>query len=244
MLRYKRVLLKLSGETLRGTLPFGVDPAATREVAEDIAGVARAGVEVAIVLGGGNLFRGREARDTSLTQATADSMGMVATVMNGLALHDAFSQVGYRAVLFSALVPRGTARYFVTREVRRALAAKRVVILAGGTGNPYCTTDTAAVLRALQLRADVVLKATKVDGVYDRDPLRYPDARKYERLTHREALARRLEVMDQTAFALAQSERVSINVFRYEAGVLMRIVRGESIGTIVGPDIPSAGALS
>src|SRR6187431_1430543 len=204
---YKRILLKLSGEALMGEQPFGIDPSVTSSIAADIAEIRSLGVEVGIVIGGGNIFRGVAASAKGMDRATGDYMGMLATVINGLAMQDALEQHGVLTRVVTAIEMRAVAEPFIRRRAIRHLEKGRVVIFAAGTGNPYFTTDTAAALRAMEIKADVVVKATKVDGVYDSDPKTNPDARKFDNLSYIEALDRRLRVMDTTAITLCMDNR-------------------------------------
>jgi uridylate kinase len=235
MPRYGRVLLKLSGEALMGEESFGIDPAVTTQIAKDIAEIQGLGVQVAVVIGGGNLFRGLAASAKGMDRATADYMGMLATVINGLALQDALENVGITTRVLTAIEMRAVAEPFIRRRAVRHLEKGRVVVFAAGTGNPYFTTDTAASLRALEIGAEVILKASHhVDGVYDRDPLRESGAKRFDRLTYLEVLERNLKVMDSTAISMCKDNNLPIIVFNLrQTGNIRRAVMGEPIGTWV-----------
>jgi uridylate kinase len=231
---YRRILLKLSGEALMGEKPYGIDPAVTSQIARDVLDVQALGVETAIVIGGGNIFRGVAASARGMDRATGDYMGMLATVINGLALQDALEQHGIMTRVLSAIEMRAVAEPFIRRRAVRHLEKGRTLIFAAGTGNPYFTTDTAAALRALEIRADVIMKATKVDGIYTSDPMKDPDARKYDRISYIEALEQRLQVMDATAISLCMDNRLPILVFNLRTpGNLRRAVLGEAVGSVV-----------
>ena len=232
-LKYRRILLKLSGEALMGEQGFGLDSNVVRSIAEEIAVVRGWGAEIAMVVGGGNLFRGRDAAALGIDRATADYMGMLGTVMNGLALQDALEKLGVATRVQTAIAMNEVAEPFIRRRAERHLELGRVVLLVAGTGNPYFTTDTAAALRAIELHADVLLKATKVDGVYDKDPLLNPEARRYDSLSYTEAQRRELEVMDGSAVQLCKENDLPIIVFNLSRGNIQRVISGESIGTIV-----------
>ena len=233
--RYGRVLLKLSGEALMGDQAFGIDPGVTAQIARDIAEIQALGVQVAVVIGGGNLFRGLAASAKGMDRATADYMGMLATVINALALQDALERAGIPARTMTAIQMPQVAEPYIRRRAVRHLEKGRVVILAAGTGNPYFTTDTTAALRAVEIEADVILKATKVDGVYTADPKRDPTATKFERLGYLEVLNRGIEVMDNTALTLCMDNDVPIVVFNLlTPGNIERVVLGEEVGTLVG----------
>lgn len=234
-LKYKRILLKCSGEALMGTHQFGIDPAVLDTLARDVAELIHMGVEVGLVVGGGNLFRGKELSAVGLGRVTGDHMGMLATVMNALALRDALERIDLPARIMSAIPMLGVVDPYHRRKAMTHLRNGHVVIFAAGIGNPFFTTDTAACLRAIEVGADVVLKATKVDGIYSQDPKYYPDAEKYDFLTYKEVLSKGLEVMDLTAICLCQDQHMPLQVFNMTApSVLKKIVLGESIGTIVG----------
>ena len=231
---YKRVLLKLSGEALMGDQQFGVDPAVATRIAQDVADIQALGVETAIVIGGGNIFRGLAASARGMDRATADYMGMLATVINALALQDALEQFGVVTRVITAIEMRAVAEPFIRRRAIRHLEKKRVVIFAAGTGNPYFTTDTAAALRAMEIKADVILKGTKVDGVYTADPMVDPAATKYPTISYLQVLERQLKVMDATAISLCMDNKLPIVVFNLrEPGNVRRVVMGEAIGTTV-----------
>jgi len=234
---YRRVMIKLSGDTLCAEGRGGLAPASLAAVAGEIAGLARLGVQVGLVVGGGNFLRGRDlAGEKDIRQTTADAMGMLATIMNALALQDKLNAGGTPAVVFSAIAMPSICQTFNPRSAREALDAGKVALFAGGTGCPYFTTDTCAALRAAEVAAEVLLKATKVDGVYDRDPMKYPEARKFDRLTYQEALARQLGVMDMTAFSLCMESRIPIIVLQlFKDNSLVRAVCGQSVGTVVAP---------
>ncbi|MBX3160792.1 MAG: UMP kinase [Deltaproteobacteria bacterium] len=232
---YKRVLLKISGEALMGNMTFGINPEVINLVATEIADTAALGVEVAVVVGAGNIFRGESAR--GMDRATADYVGMLATVMNAVSLQEAIERRGVTTRVQSAIPMSQLAEPYIRRRAIRHLEKGRVVIFGAGTGNPFFTTDTAAALRAMEINAEVVLKATKVDGIYDRDPRKHPDARRYETVTFKDALAQDLEVMDSTAFALCRDNDMKIVVFDMRArGNIERVVCGEPVGSTVVPD--------
>ena len=232
--RYGRVLLKLSGEALMGEQQFGIDPAVTTQIAKDIAEIQGLGVQVAVVIGGGNLFRGLAASAKGMDRATADYMGMLATVINGLAMQDALEHVGVNTRVASAIEMRAVAEPFIRRRAVRHLEKGRVVVFAAGTGNPYFTTDTAAALRAMEMKADVILKGTKVDGIYTADPMLNPDAIKYDSISYLKVLAEGLKVMDATAISLCMDNKLPIVVFNLRTrGNLRRVIMGEPVGTTV-----------
>jgi uridylate kinase len=232
--QYKRILLKLSGEVLTGGGGFGIDPAVIQKIAQEIKEVRSLGVEVAIVIGGGNIFRGMAASAKGMDRASADYMGMLATVINGLALQDALEKIGVQTRVQTAIEMREVAEPYIRRRAIRHLEKGRVVIFAGGTGNPYFTTDTTASLRAMEIGADVILKATKVDGVYDADPLHHKHAHKYNELTYLDVLKKQLKVMDATAISLCMDHQIPIIVFNLKRkGNVKRVVLGETIGTKV-----------
>ena len=231
---YKRVLLKLGGETLAGPQGFGIDPQRAEEVAAKVLEVRNLGIEVAIVIGAGNLWRGREGILRGMERATADYMGMLATVMNSMALMDALERGGTVTRVMSAVEMRAVAEPYIRRRAMRHLEKERVVILGGGTGNPYFSTDTAAALRAMEIGANILIKATKVDGVYDSDPYKDPNAKRFGRLTYIEALNRRLQVMDSTAISLCMDNALPILVLNmWQEGALTDAVTGREIGTII-----------
>ena len=231
---YRRILLKLSGEALMGDDAFGINRAVLTRMVAEIGEVLATGVELALVVGGGNFFRGVSVGAQGMDRAQADYMGMLATVMNALALQDALEKAAVPTAVLSGLVVTGVVEGYSRRAALAHLAAGRVLIFAAGTGNPFFTTDTAASLRGLEIGADLVLKATKVDGVYDRDPVKHKDAVRYEHITYDEALAKRLGVMDATALALCREQNLPLRVFNInKAGSLLRIVLGENEGTLV-----------
>ena len=231
---YGRILLKLSGEALLGKRQYGVDPDFCAFIAAQVAEVHRLGVQIGIVVGGGNIFRGLAAAAKGMDRATGDYMGMLATVMNGLALQDALEKAGVPTRVMSAIAMNEVAEPYIRRRAVRHLEKKRVVILAAGTGNPYFTTDTAAALRAVEIGAEVILKATKVDGVYDSDPLTNPGAKRYDRLTYSQVLAQRLGVLDSTAVSLCMENDTPIIVFDLNKPEnIRRVATGESVGTLI-----------
>jgi len=232
-----RVLLKLSGEALMGDRQYGIDPEIVRGIAAQVAEARREGIEVAVVVGGGNIFRGVAAAASGMDRATADYMGMLATAMNGLALQDALEQAGCPTRVMSAIAMNEIAEPYIRRRAVRHLEKGRVVVLVAGTGNPYFTTDTAATLRAVELAAEVILKATRVDGVYDADPEKHPGATRFAQIGYAELLASRLEALDATAVSLAMDNDMPIVVFDMtQPGNILRAVRGETIGTRIGGD--------
>lgn len=233
--RYSRVLLKLSGEALMGDGAFGIDANVANRIASEVAGIQQMGVQTAIVIGGGNIFRGVAASARGMDRSTADYMGMLATVMNALALQDALEAHGVATRVLSAIEMRAVAEPFIRRRAIRHLEKGRVVVFAAGTGNPYFTTDTAAALRAMEVKADVILKATKVDGIYTADPVKHPDASRYERISYLQVLQDRLQVMDATAISLCMDNKLPIVVFNLRTpGNVRRVVTGEAVGTTVG----------
>lgn len=232
--RFKRILLKLSGEALMGDTGFGIEPAVLESIASEIGEVRARGTEIAIVIGGGNIFRGLAASAHGMDRASADYMGMLATVMNSLALQDALERREIVTRVMSAIAMQELCEPYIRRRAMRHLEKGRVVIFAAGTGNPYFTTDTAASLRAMEIHAEVLLKATKVDGIYDKDPVKHTDAKRFHRLTYLEVLQRNLKVMDSTATALCRDNKLAIVVFDlHTRGNISRVVAGESIGTLV-----------
>jgi uridylate kinase len=234
---YRRILLKLSGEALMGEQSFGIDPAVAVRIAKDVAEVQGLGVEVAIVIGGGNIFRGVAASARGMDRATADYMGMLATCINALALQDALEHEGVITRTVTAIEMRAIAEPFIRRRAVRHLEKGRVVIFAAGTGNPYFTTDTAAALRAMEIRADVLIKATKVDGIYTADPMKVPDARRFETISYMDVVVRGLQVMDATAISLCKDNRMPIIVFNLRThGHLKRVVLGERVGSLITAD--------
>lgn len=231
---YDRVLLKLSGEMLAGEDGYGIDPNVIRRFAEEIFAVQQAGVELAIVIGGGNIFRGLAGASQGMERAHADYMGMMATVINALALQDALESVGCLTRVMSAIGINQIAEPYIRRRAMRHIDKGRVVIFAAGTGNPYFSTDTGAALRAAEIHADVILKGTKVDGVYDKDPAKNADAVKYTTLEHRQMLEQGLRVMDATAASLCMDNNLPIIVFNLaQEGNIMKVVCGESVGTLI-----------
>lgn len=240
-LKYKRVLLKLSGEALAGEQQTGIDTPILHQIAKELKEVHELGVELAIVIGGGNILRGASASVQGMDRPTADSMGMLATVINGLALQDALERVGVFTRVMSALKMDQVAEPYIRRRAIRHIEKGRVVILVAGTGNPYFTTDTAATLRAMEIGADIILKATKVDGVYDRDPARHADAVRYPEITMGEVLQKELRVMDMAAISLCKDNKMPLVIFKMrDQGNIRRVVLGEKVGTtvVLGPDEP------
>jgi uridylate kinase len=231
---YKRVLLKLSGEALMGEQSFGIDPVVTSRIAADISDIQSLGVEVGIVIGGGNIFRGVAASAKGVDRATGDYMGMLATVINALAMQDALEQQDIVTRVVTAIEMRAVAEPFIRRRAVRHLEKGRVVIFAAGTGNPYFTTDTAAALRAMEMKADVILKGTKVDGIYTADPMIHPDATRFDKISYLEVIEKGLGVMDATAITLCMDNHLPIIVFNLRTpGNLRRTILGEPIGSIV-----------
>jgi uridylate kinase len=233
-LKYHRILLKLSGEALAGEDGFGIDPGRAHDIAQRVRNVREMGVDVAIVIGAGNLWRGRVGLNQGMDQATADYMGMLATVMNALALMDALESMGVVTRVQSAIEMRSVAEPFIRRRAIRHLEKGRVVILGGGTGNPFFTTDTAAALRATEIGADVLIKATKVDGVYDSDPKTNPSAKRFDRISYIDAINLRLQVMDTTAITLCMENKLPILVLNlWDEAALTQALMGQHIGTLV-----------
>jgi uridylate kinase len=233
-LRYHRVLLKISGEALLGDRPYGVDPEFCSFIARELKSTYEIGAEIAVVVGGGNIFRGLAAAANGMDRATGDYIGMLATVMNALALQDALEKAEVPTRVMTAIAMNEVAEPYIRRRAERHLEKGRVIILAAGSGNPYFTTDTAAALRALEIGAEVILKATKVDGVYDSDPLTNPRARRYDHLTYAEVLADRLQVLDSTAVSLCMENDLPIVVFELNRpGNIRRVVQGEKVGTVI-----------
>jgi uridylate kinase len=231
---YRRVLLKLGGEALAGSQGFGIDPVRADAVAAKVLEVKSLGVQVAIVIGAGNLWRGRVGIERGMERATADYMGMLGTVINSLALMDALERAGVVTRVMSAVEMRAVAEPYIQRRAIRHLEKDRVVIMGGGTGNPYFSTDTAAALRAMEISADIVIKATKVDGVYDSDPEKVPNAKRFDRLTYIDALNRRLQVMDSTAISLCMDNNLPILVLdMWQPESLVQAVMGKPVGTII-----------
>ena len=231
---YKRVLLKLSGEALMGEQTYGIDPAVATQIARDIAEIQGMGVETAIVIGGGNIFRGVAASARGMDRATADYMGMLATVINALALKDALEQQNVVTRVVTAIEMRAVAEPFIRRRAIRHLEKGRVVVFGAGTGNPYFSTDTAAALRAMEIKADVILKATKVDGIYDADPMVKTDATRFDRISYLQVIEQVLKVMDATAISLCMDNRLPIVVFNLRTpGNIKRAIAGEPVGSLV-----------
>jgi len=234
---YRRVMLKLSGEVLMGNTAFGIDAETIDRLAAELVEVQNTGVELAVVIGGGNIFRGMSGTASGMDRTSADYMGMLATVMNAIALQDAIERQGATVRVISALAIKEVAEPYIRRRAVRHLEKGRILIFAAGTGNPYFTTDTAASLRAMEIQADIVLKGTKVDGVYTSDPAKNPDAKKYDTLTFTEALTKRLGVMDSTAMSLCRDNHMPIVIFDVTMpGQLLRAVTGETVGTLVRED--------
>ena len=232
--RYRRVLLKLSGEALMGPRQYGIDPEVARDIAGQVAEAKTAEVEIAIVVGGGNIFRGLSAAATGMDRSTADYMGMLATVINALALQDALEQAGVLTRVVTAIEMRAVAEPFIRRRAIRHLEKGRVVVFGAGTGNPYFSTDTAAALRAMEIRADVILKATKVDGIYSADPMLDPTATRFDQISYLQVLEQRLKVMDATAISLCMDNRLPIVVFSlHTPGNIKRAIIGEPVGSLV-----------
>ena len=233
-MKYKRILLKLSGEALMGERNYGIDPARLENYAMDIKNIVDKGIEVAIVIGGGNIFRGLAGASNGMDRVQGDYMGMLATIINGLALQSAIEEAGLQTRLLTSIEMKQIAEPFIKRRAVRHLEKGRVVIFGGGTGNPYFTTDTAAVLRAIEINADVILKGTRVDGIYTSDPEKDSSAVKFENITFKEVLNKDLKVMDMTAFTLSEENDLPIIVFDMnKKGNLMKVVLGERVGTLV-----------
>ena len=233
-MRYKRILLKLSGESLMGSKQFGIDTERIMDYANEIKEAVASKVQVAIVIGGGNIFRGIQAAANGIDRVQGDYMGMLATVINSMALQSGLEKIGIHTRLLTAIEMKEVAEPFIKRRAERHLEKGRVVIFGAGTGNPYFTTDTAAALRATEIEADVILKGTRVDGIYDSDPEKNPKAKKYDTLTYAEALKKKLNVMDLTAFTLCQENHIPIIVFDInKKGNLSKILNGKKIGTVV-----------
>src|ERR1017187_3177248 len=231
---YQRVLLKLSGEVLAGGASFGIDAERVKSLAREVADVAAAGVQIGVVVGGGNIFRGVAAAAQKMDRVTADHMGMLATVINSLALSDALEQIGIPTRVMSAIEMHQVAEPYIRRRAIRHLEKGRIVIFAAGTSNPYFSTDTAATLRALEIKAEGIAKATRVDGVYDKDPLQFPDAVKFAEISYLEVLSRALGVMDATSIAMCRDNKLPIIVFNLNTpGNIMRMSMGERIGSII-----------
>jgi uridylate kinase len=236
--KFKRVLLKLSGESLQGRGKFGVSIDVLENISQEISDIHKLGIEIAIVIGGGNIFRGIAAAGSGMDRSTADYMGMLATVINALALQDSLERLGINTRVQTALEIKSVAESYIRRRAIRHLEKGRVVIFAGGTGNPFFTTDTAATLRALETGAEVILKATKVDGIYDKDPLEFKDAVKFKELSYMDVLKKEIRVMDATAISLCMQGNIPIVVFNFfDFGNIKKIIMGEEIGTIVRGEI-------
>ena len=234
MAGYKRILLKLSGESLAGGGAFGIDATRVKELAREVADVAATGIQIGVVVGGGNIFRGVAAAAQKMDRVTADHMGMLATVINSLALSDALEQMGIPTRVMSAIEMHQVAEPYIRRRAIRHLEKGRIVVFAAGTSNPYFSTDTAATLRALEIKAEVIAKATRVDGVYDKDPLKHADAVKFEQVTYLEVLSKALGVMDATSIAMCRDNRLPIIVFNLNNhGNIMRMSAGETVGTLI-----------
>jgi uridylate kinase len=238
--RYRRVQLKLSGEALMGPRQYGIDPEVARNIAAQVADARHDGPEIAIVVGGGNIFRGLSAAATGMDRSTADYMGMLATVMNGLAIQDALEQAGCPTRVLSAIAMPEICEPYIRRRAVRHLEKGRAVVLVAGTGNPYYTTDTAATLRAVEIGAEVILKANRVDGVYDADPEKDPSASRYSQISYTDLISNRLEALDATAVSLAMDNQMPIVVFDMtQPGNIARAVRGERIGTLIAGEVTS-----
>ena len=234
MPKYDRILLKLSGEVMAGAASFGIDAGRVRQLAAEVAEVAGAGVQLGIVVGGGNIFRGVATAAQAMDRVTADQMGMLATVINSLALQDALEHMGVATRVMSAIQMNQVAEPYIRRRAIRHLEKGRIVIFAGGTSNPYFSTDTAATLRALEIKAQVIAKATRVDGVYDKDPLKFPEAVKYPQISYLEVLSQGLGVMDASAVAMCRDNHLPIIVFNLNTtGNIMRMSMGEAVGTMI-----------
>jgi len=231
---FRRVLLKLSGEVLAGGASFGIDAERVKSLAREVADVAAAGVQIGVVVGGGNIFRGVAAAAQKMDRVTADHMGMLATVINSLALSDALEQIGIPTRVMSAIEMHQVAEPYIRRRAIRHMEKGRIVIFAAGTSNPYFSTDTAATRRALEIKAEVIAKATRVDGVYDKDPLKFPDAVQYREVSYLEVLSKALAVMDATAVAMCRDNKLPIIVFNLTTtGNIMRMSMGETVGTVI-----------
>ena len=234
MAGYKRILLKLSGEVLAGPLSFGIDPDRVKALASEISAIAQAGVQVGVVVGGGNIFRGIKLAAKNMDRVTGDHMGMLATVINSLALQDALEQIGVYTRVMSAIEMHEVCEPYIRRRAIRHLEKGRIVIFAAGTSNPYFSTDTGAALRALEIKAEIIAKATKVDGVYDKDPMKFPDAVKYDEIGYTEVLTKSLGVMDATSVAMCRDNKLPIIVFNLNThGNMMRMSMGQPVGTLI-----------
>jgi uridylate kinase len=233
-LKYKRIVLKLSGEALMGNENYGIDPLVINSMAKSIIEAQKAGVQIGLVIGGGNIFRGAGLAENGMDRVTGDHMGMLATVINALAMADALEKQGAYSRVMSAIKINEVCEDYIRRRAIRHLEKGRIAIFAAGTGNPFFTTDSAAALRATEISADLLLKATKVDGIYDADPKKNPNAKRFENLTYDEVIARNLQVMDTAAFALCRDNKVPLRIYdMMQPGALMRILHGEEIGTLV-----------
>jgi uridylate kinase len=233
-LKYKRVLLKLSGEALMGRGDYGIDPEVLTWLAKEVIEAQKAGAQIGLVIGGGNIFRGAGLQSKGMDRVTGDHMGMLATVMNALAMQDALERLGAYARTMSALKINEVAEDYIRRRAIRHLEKGRIALFAAGTGNPFFTTDSAAALRAIEVGAELLLKATKVDGIYEADPKKVPEAKRYDSLTYDEVIARNLQVMDTAAFALCRDQNLPLRIYdMMQPGALMRILRGEPLGTLV-----------
>ena len=233
-LKYRRILLKFSGEALMGNVDYGIDPAVIKALAIEIVEAQRAGAEIGLVIGGGNIFRGAGLAAAGMDRVTGDHMGMLATVINALAMADALEKAGGFARVMSAIKINEVCEDYIRRRAIRHMEKGRITLFAAGTGNPFFTTDSAAALRASEIGADLLLKATKVDGIYDADPKKNPGAKRFEHLSYDEVIARNLQVMDTAAFALCRDNKVPLRIYdMMQPGALMRILRGESLGTLV-----------
>ena len=235
-LKYKRVLLKLSGEALAGEKGFGIDPETVSHICREVAEVAAMGLELALVIGGGNIFRGLSSSAKGMDRSTADYMGMLATILNAMAVQDALEKAGCPTRVLSAIATTELCEPYIRRRALRHMEKGRIVICAAGTGNPYFTTDTAAALRAMELKCEAIIKATKVDGVYDKDPAKHDDAVKFRSIGYEDTLRRRLGVMDATAITLAQENHMPIIVCSMDGGNIKRVICGEDAGTLVEGD--------
>lgn len=232
-LKYRRVLLKLSGESLAGEKGFGIDPETVSSICKEIAEVHNMGLEIVLVIGGGNIFRGLSSSAKGMERATADYMGMLATIMNAMAVQEALEKIGKPTRVLSAIETTELCEPYIRRKGLSHLEKGRIVICAGGTGNPYFTTDTAAALRAMELRCEAIIKATRVDGIYDKDPEKHADAVRYENITYKETLDKELKVMDATAITLARENNMPIVVCNIIGGNIKRVICGENAGTTV-----------
>ncbi len=231
----RRILLKLSGEALLGELDYGIDPKISSRIAAEVAAVIEAGVQIGVVVGGGNIFRGKGLAASGIDRVTGDHMGMLATVMNALAMQDALERAGVTTRVMSAISVREVCEDYIRRRAIRHLEKQRAVIFAAGTGNPFFTTDTAASLRAIEIGADLMIKATKVDGIYTADPMKDPDARRYDQVDYDEVIERKLQVMDTNAIVLCRDQSMPIRIINLnKSGELQRLIAGEPVGTLVG----------